>query len=169
MVQNLLELKVEGLVPLEELLDKLPDEAKNAAGESIGKFIYNAVHEEPPQKEVTRREAYGVTFFSPRQRRWFFANFGDDIKKGKDITYKRTGTFGRGWQIVGSGINTKVINNTDYGPYLMGNEEQSRMSALIGWKKLEAIIPGPRDKFNALKEAGVVAIQKWLDKAVRRI
>ena len=39
----------------------------------VTQFLKGKMQEYPPEKRVTRKQAYGQTFFSDKQRRWFFA------------------------------------------------------------------------------------------------
>jgi hypothetical protein len=97
----------------------------------------------PKWKRVTRREAFGQTFKSDRQRRWFFANFRDLIKYGAPMPwYQRhspTGGVGGSWSISGKGLDQTITNLKPYARYLYG-ERQSRLHARIGYRKMSVIV-----------------------------
>ncbi len=62
-----------GLPELQAKLAKLPPEAQNAIVDDVSEYFLNVLREYPPQKSITRKAAYGVSFFSDKQRRFFFA------------------------------------------------------------------------------------------------
>lgn len=67
-----------------------------------------------------------MVWASERQRRYVMAM----IRRGRiQVPYRRTGTLGRRWttEVVTEGADVvgKVGNNTVYGPYVMGREQQA--------------------------------------------
>jgi hypothetical protein len=116
------------------------------------------VQASPPQKKVTRKQAYGKTFFSEKQRRWFFAALKSG---GLTIPYRRTQAFRKGWRIIGKGERTIIVNTAKAGPFLVGENRQSRMSALIGWKKMSTVVKERTPKILTIANA---AVRKGLKK-----
>jgi hypothetical protein len=150
---------IEGLAPLVKGLDKLPQEVQDAAGDDVSEYLINVLKHYPSQKRVTRAQAYGTTFFSDKQRRWFFAA----LKSGAiSVPYRRTQTFRAGWRQIGKGIKSIIANEVEYGGFLMGDSEQSRMHKLIGWKTLSKVIDERKSKIVKILEA---AAKKGMSKA----
>lgn len=130
---------IRGIEPLVKYLDDIA-KAKIAekAAEDVSKYLVDVLKLYPPQKYVTRADAYPEVggFFSERQRRWFFAA----LASGElSIPYRRTQGFAQAWQIVGSGANIIIVNDTEAADYIMG-PGQSRHEAMVGWKQLPAIL-----------------------------
>jgi len=89
---------IEGLEPLVKGLDKLPQNIQDAAGDDVAKYLVNVLKKYPPPKRVTRKAAYGTTFFSDNQRKFFFAA----LRSGAiSVPYRRTQAFARGWRQIG--------------------------------------------------------------------
>lgn len=110
-----------------------------AAGETLkGKLsVY------PPQKSLTRRSVYGEPFKSEKQRRFFFYALGKGLitvpySRGADPRSER---FKASWAIEtrNDGLTVIVGNDSTYGPYLMGNKEQSEFMAAIGWPTVDEV------------------------------
>ena len=69
-------------------LANAPAIAQDAAIDAANEYLLNVLKAYPPQRSITRKEAYGVSFFTEKQRRWFFANL-DNLQ----IPYHRTQYF----------------------------------------------------------------------------
>ena len=150
---------VEGLAPLVKGLNKLPQEVQDAAGDDVSEYLINILRHYPSQKRVTRAQAYGTTFFSDNQRKFFFAALRD----GRiSVPYRRTQTFRNAWRQIGKGIKSIIANEVSYGGFLMGDSEQSRMSKLIGWKTLSNLLKERQSKIVKILEA---AVKKGMKKA----
>jgi hypothetical protein len=109
------------------------------------------MEEYQPYKYVSLQQAYGG-FKSDKQRRYFFAA----LKDGRiQVPYKRTQTLRRRWQIIGNGRNTIIANETPYAQYVMGDNTQSRMHNLIGWKTLATRLKEHREKLEKVMYAAV--------------
>lgn len=109
----------------------------------------------PPQKKVTRIQAYGESFVSDKQRRWFFANLNDGTL---DIPSARTGKLSEGWKIYGSDYQKKIVNKVPYSPYVQGFT-QSRMSKLGGWHPWPEVITS---NMKGAMQAARQAVNRWL-------
>ena len=141
------------------LLAELPAEVQNTALDDVNKYILDTMQSsQPSPRYVTRRAAYGVTFFSDRQRRWFFANLNDG---SIDVPYRRTQGLRKNWRIKGSGQNAAVINDTPGIEFVMG-DQQSRHEALVGWRKPEDIIREREERIQRIIEGSVT-------KAIKRL
>jgi hypothetical protein len=62
-----------GIDEITSRLRSLPIEYQKEVLDEAQKYAIDVLATYPPQKSVTRKKAYGVSFFSDRQRRWFFA------------------------------------------------------------------------------------------------
>ena len=143
---------IEGLEPLINGLNKLPQEIKDEAGNEVAKYLFNVLQAYPPQKRVTRQAAFDSVFFTEKQKRWFFAN----LEAGTlDVPYRRTQGFRKGWRIIGEGITSIIVNEAEAGPYLMGEDRQSRMMQMIGWKKGSEIIKERIEQIQRKADAGI--------------
>jgi hypothetical protein len=90
-----------------------------------------------PYKYVKRKSAYGVTFFTDKQRRWFWANGGPDM-----IGNNRTGATAKAWEYkaVKGGMGFELSNATAGGIYTRSDKLQARQPAKVGWRKVSAVI-----------------------------
>lgn len=135
MADKFIALETQGLEVMAKL-QKLPVVVQDAAVDELNKYFINVFRGYPQQKSITREAAYGVTFFTDKQRRWFFAN----LKEGNiDIPYIRTQALSSGWQQIGTGVRSFIVNERPGGVYVMG-DEQSRHEAMVGWKKAADIV-----------------------------
>lgn len=125
-------------------LAKFTDLSADTAVQSSAEETLKAMQEYAEEKRVTRKEAYGVSFFTPRQRRFFFWAKNNGII---NVPYNRTNTLKRGWAIVRAGTKqAKVVNFVSYADTVMG-QGQNRMHKLIGWQTVEERQRGAVEKF----------------------
>lgn len=150
---------VSGLKELQAKLAKLPravhEDATRAGADEVVKFMRTY----PAQNYVSRQSAYGVAFFTAKQRRYFFWALKEGII---NTPYQRTNTLRDNWVIIGQGLDEMVVNQTPYAGLVMGDGEQNRMHQKIGWKTVEA-----RLKENGQRIAK--AIQQAADRAIRKL
>jgi hypothetical protein len=131
MANDFIAIEVQGLKELIAALEKLPPEAQDAAIDEASKYMLNVLRAYPPQKYVSRQSAYGKTFFSDKQRRFFFAA----LKDGRiGVPYSRTQSLSKGWKILDKGKDAMLVNESPHADLVMG-DNQSRHAAKIGWKK----------------------------------
>ncbi len=121
----------------EQLIRKLEwAERKKITEDAINEYSEWLKEEElakyPQQRRVTRRAAYGGSFFSERQRRWFFAA----LRSGElELPYSRTDTLRNSWELRPLSTENVMIENTaPYGIYVIDDVYQSRMARAIGWE-----------------------------------
>ena len=130
---GLIGIDVSGLKELRELALKLPDAVQDAINVAVGDYLVNVLRAYPPQQYVSRKAAYGQTFFSDRQRRWFFAALAHgDL----EIPYPRTQTLSQGWRR----LDDIVVNEVEYAKFVMGEGEQSRHEEKVGWLTTDRIV-----------------------------
>lgn len=106
--------------------------------QSVAKFVRGKLQRYPPQRYVSRKQAYGVTFFSDRQRRWFFAALANGEL---DIPYQRTNRLSNSWRIMTyRQEDVLILSDVAYGPYVQDPAEQCNMHRLIGWQTTDKIM-----------------------------
>jgi hypothetical protein len=136
---------------LAQVISDLPRSVRGAATEAAARYLVgNGSHgltHYPAYSYVTRRRAYGSSFFSDRQRRKVMAM----IRSGEILPGypRRTGRLQRGWTIVNNGTRTRITNAEPHAPFVMGDNTQSRHEALVGWREVSKIV--------ATNENGMVA------------
>jgi hypothetical protein len=160
MPDELIGIDVEGLDEVIEKFRQLDSaDAKREMTLEVAKYIRKELQKVPSPKRVTRKQAFGVTFFSDRQRRFFFRALGSGQIK---VPYRRTGRTRRGWRIEPFGhIDHLVLNETPGVQYVQQRATQSRMMKIIGWKTAEDIVEKGSDKIRQI--AGKV-LDKWIRK-----
>lgn len=94
----------------------------------------------PPYKYITRKQAYGKTFVSDKQRRYVMAK----IREGRidPGVPHRTSNYQRGWEMdpPNGGVKIKIINTVPYARFVGGDETQARLNAKVGWRTISDII-----------------------------
>ena len=149
---------ISGVPEIIKRIEQLPEAVADEVVEAIDEYLINVFRLYPPQKYVSRKQAYGVAFFTDKQRRWFFWALKNNMI---NTPYERTQTLANGWKTIGTGFNQIVVNQTPYADIVMG-EHQSRMSALIGWKQIDQIVS---DRMGRIMEIANGATKK----AIRRL
>jgi hypothetical protein len=156
--------KVRGVEELRQFFKELPrgtmrDAIKAATEYLIGNESHGLKHL-VNYKYVSRKSAYGVTFFSDRQRRWFFAALADGrINPGVD---NRTGKTSAGWtySTTNNGYQTKIYNETQGAKYVQSDAWQARQPAKVGHRKVSDVIS---TNIKGAMQAAERAVQKWID------
>jgi hypothetical protein len=82
-----------------------------------------------PYKYVSRKRAYGQTFQSEKQRRWFWANGGPDM-----IGNNRTGATANAWtsKATNSGYGVTLENPSEGAKHIWGDDTQAAQPAAVG-------------------------------------
>lgn len=120
----------------------------------IGNEFHGLKHNET-YKYVSRKTAYGQTFVSDKQRRWFFANNMQD-----KIGNNRTGRTSDGWQYVMKSDYRFTITNPEPGAYWTRDDKgQARQPAMVGWRKITQVIA---DNFDGAIRSATAAVSRWL-------
>ena len=141
--------EIQGMKEFEEKLKKLPKEAQDRVVDDVSKYYLNLFQtSQPTPNYVTRFKAYGVTFFTTRQRKWFFAALRD----GRiNVPYVRTQGLRKSWRQVDRGARSFIVNDSSGAPFVVGDETQSRHEKLVGWFRTNELMQSKVDK--ALKVA----------------
>lgn len=132
---------------LDELLLKLDRLGKLEAVPPIlraaAEYLLGKLAKPPEQAHVNRMAVYGETFQSDRQRRFFFAALRDGeievpYHRGEAATSERLES---SWTISeeDGGLTQVLGNDTSYGPFVMGNEEQSLFMQYVDWRTTDEI------------------------------
>ncbi len=109
-------------------------------------------------KYVTRKSAYGVSFFTVKQRKWFFWALREGkIDPGSGV---RTGETSRAWKAVpmNSGYQMKIVNDKPGGFYTRDDKGQARQLGKVGWRKVTAVLTA---NYAGALRAAVQAYNKW--------
>lgn len=121
-------------------IKQLPTSVSSEGMRDVNEYMINVLQQYPPEKRVTRRAAYPEVqgWFSEKQRKWFFASLRSGSLR---LPYRRTQELGKSWKVIGENpVRSIIANESPAAPFVMGDTEQSRMSKLIGWKKISAIV-----------------------------
>lgn len=155
--------KVRNVAAVQSFLRSIPRGALKVALEAFTEYIIgNDAHglkHNDPYKYVTRKSAYGVTFFTPKQRRWFFwALNSGQIDPGSGT---RTGKTSEAWKAVpsASGYQFKITNNTAGAYHIRDDAGQARQPAKVGWRKVSKVLA---DNYLGGIRAAVAAVKKYL-------
>jgi hypothetical protein len=125
--------------------------------EEVGKLLMDDLKQYPPQRHVSRAQAYGQTFSSDRQRRWFFAALASGELQ---LPYSRTNTLADAWKLEPLGSEgVGLINEAPYAGLVMGKGTQARMMKLIGWPTVESVLKRYRPRIGRV---AMQSILKWL-------
>jgi hypothetical protein len=162
-VPDFIDFKISGMDRIVDRLKKLPDAVGDAGVEQASKYVLNVLvnKEIPPYRHVTRAQAYGSTFSSDKQRRFFFAALRD----GRIVVpYQRRGKSGgvqSAWEIHGSGKQV-TITNGDPGAKWIYSEMQANLNRMIGWLRVSQILDKYSKQIYQSFERGVKSALKKL-------
>jgi hypothetical protein len=126
---------------LKQFIKTVPRGMKKVGMEAVADWMIGdksrGLRHNPAYKYVTRKSAYGVTFFTEKQRRWFWANGGPDM-----IGNNRTGQTAESWEAnIGAPYDRLTIRNTAPGAvWTMGDKTQARQPAKVGWRKTMEVV-----------------------------
>jgi hypothetical protein len=150
---------IKGIDELSAKFDKLPPAVQDSVVDDVTEYMLNVLREYPPQKSVSRKQAYGRTFQSRRQQRWFFAN----LNAGKiSVPHKRTQGVRRDWRQIDKGADSIIVNENPGALWTMDNQQQARLNALVGWKKVGDVL---RERQREILRKAEGAIKKGMHKA----
>lgn len=155
--------KIRGVEAVQSFLATVPRGVLKVALEAFTAYIvgdsnHGLKHNEP-YKYVSRQSAYGVSFFTDKQRRWFFwaLNTGQ-INPGSG---ERTGKTSDAWsyKASGNGYQYTIVNPTAGGYYTRDDYGQARQPAKVGWRKVSDVLAA--NYLGAIR-AAIFAVQKHL-------
>jgi hypothetical protein len=143
---------VQGIEDVKKLMKNLPPAVQDQVVDDVSEYMLKVMRLNPPEKRVKRKTAYGVTFFTERQRRFFFAALRD----GRiNVPYNRTQGQSRGWKIIGKGKDALVVNETPGVLFTRDNDRQARLNKLVGWKTVAEEISTRAERIMEIANAAV--------------
>jgi hypothetical protein len=162
-VPDFLDVNISGMDKIVDKLKRLPDAVGDAGVEAASKYLLNVLvnKEIPSQKKVTRLQAYGSTFSSDKQRRYFFWALRQGIIT---VPYQRRGRSSgvqSAWELHGSGKEIKITNGDEAAKWLY-SEMQANLNRMVGWMRVSQII----DKYT---KQIVGAFDRSVNKALRKL
>lgn len=149
-----------GIPELVKFLDGLPDAAQDQVATDVSKYLIDVLRINPAQKYVTRKQAYGRTFQTRKQQRWFFWALGTGAI---DVPYHRTQQQARGWKTLGEGKNIIIVNEAPGIAFTRGDDTRSRHERLVGWRTTTEVIKERAGRIMEIAEAAVARAIKRLE------
>ena len=144
---------IRGIPELEKKFGKLAPYCIGAMCEQVADYLITVFQQQPPPDHTkTRKQAYGKSFFTDRQRRWFFWALNSGALS---LPYQRTQEMRRSWKKIGKGANVMVVNETEAAVFTMDDERQARFSRLVGWKTIGDVVRERRTQILRQAEIGV--------------
>lgn len=158
----MIKVKVRGLEDVIKFIESVPRGTRGDAIQAIAEYIIgddrHGLKHYPAYKKVTRRQAFGIPFFSEKQRRWFFWA----LKSGRlTLPYKRTNKLKNAWRITGDRWRPVIRNDMPYAHHVMSDDRQSRMQKKIGWRTMGKNI---QDNMKGAIQKANQVIQAWIKK-----
>jgi hypothetical protein len=161
-----IDVSVTGLDTLQKRLESLGPEAGGAGIEASTNYMLGVLvnKEIPPSKSVfegSRRMAYGVPFFTPKQRRYFFWALANGIIQQPYIRGGKGGGMESEWKTTGSGLSYRIYNTSRAAFFAYSDQHQARQLALAGWNKIGKIMV---DYMPRIVQAFVRGVNSYLKK-----
>lgn len=155
--------RIRNVEAVQSFLRAIPRGAVKVALEAFTDYIIgdesHGLRHADPYKFVTRKSAYGFSFFTDKQRRWFFWA----LKTGKidPGSGKRTGESTAAWKAVprNDGYRFTVQNNTAGGYWTRHDKKQARQLGKVGWRKIMTVLA---DNYKGGIRHAVAAVKKYL-------
>lgn len=138
--------KIRNLEKVKKYISSLPRGVVFVALEAMSKWLVgdsqSGLRHPEPYKYVSRKSAYGVTFFTEKQRRWFFYALREGlINPGQN---NRTGSSTEAWtytpQEKGKNYTFKLVNNTPGAYWTRDDKMQARQLGKVGWWKVSKVV-----------------------------
>jgi hypothetical protein len=157
--------RVRGVEKVQAYLKSVPRGTMRVALDAITKWLIgdsqSGLSHPEPYKYVSRKSAYGFSFFTDKQRRWFFWALGEGIiNPGQN---NRTGESEGAWtftpQSTNAGYRYVITNPTPGAFYTRDDKGQARQPAKVGWKKTSEVI---RKNLPGAIRAARVAVNEYL-------
>lgn len=155
-------IQIIGLEGLLSRISSLPAEAQDQIIADVGDYAKEVLSEYPPQKYISRAQAYGQQaggpgWFSDKQRRYVMAQINSG---GIVIPYARTGQLGRSWVLTHQGKSLVISNTAPSAPYVVGFAAQSRHEKAVGWKKVTEYLDKLSFRSSKFRAVVMGAVQK---------
>lgn len=157
--------RVRGVEKVNEYLKTVPRGATRTALDAITRWLIGdsqsgLAHPEP-YKYASRKSAYGFSFFTDKQRRWFFWALGEGIiNPGQN---NRTGESEGAWtftpQSTTAGYRYVITNPTTGAFYTRDDKGQARQPRKAGWKTVSEVV---KKNLPAALRAAKFAVNEYL-------
>lgn len=148
---------IKGIPEWKAFLASIPHGVKAIAMMAFAKYVLgdsrHGLRHPAAYRYVSRKSAYGRTWFSPAQRRWFFAN-------GAKVGNYRTGRLMAGWTIQGSSTRVYLVNRVPYAGFVIG-DGQARQPAKVGWRTAMEVV---MSNWKGGIAAAQAAVNAWLSR-----
>lgn len=162
-----IDVSVTGLDKVMKRLEKLGPEAGAAGTVAATNYLLNVIEnkEIPESKSVfrgSRTMAYGVPFFTEKQRRFFFWAVRNGVI---DLPYKRRGKAGgmqSEWKVTGKGLSYRIYNTSRAAFFIYDDQHQARQLGLAGWNKIGQIVI---DYLPKIVQAFVRGVNSYIKKS----
>lgn len=148
---------------IQAFLKELPRGTLRVALEAMALYFLgdssHGLKHNDPYKYVTRKRAYGVTFFSPAQRAYVMGKIrSGEITPG---TPNRTGKTAAAWEAIptNNGYGYSLVNETRGAYYTRSDKGQARQPALVGWRKASKVVT---DNMRGAIRSAISAVNKWI-------
>jgi len=153
-------IETEGIPEVREKLKRLAGtQPMREMNEEVATFLVAELQKYPPMKYVSRKSAFGQTFQSDRQRRWFFANLNDGSLK---IPYGRSGKYRQNWEKMPFGATNYIVTNDHpAAQYIQGDGTQSRQLKKVGWKSIGEVV---RRRSDRIRQIANGVYYRWIRK-----
>jgi hypothetical protein len=169
----MIKVSIKGVDKVVEYLRTVPLGIKTVAGRSVAEYLVgnesHGLKHAPGYKHINRyagfpelsyENAKGETihgYKSAQQHRYvMWAISKGIINPGQN---NRTGNLQNSWVVGGEPPRYVIKNNVKYAGYVLGEEDQTRMHNLIGWRRVSQNIA---DNIAGAIRAANLAIAKWL-------
>jgi hypothetical protein len=155
--------KVRGVEAVQAFLKSVPYGATKVALQAFSEYIvgndaHGLKHNEP-YRYITRKSAYGFSFFTDKQKRWFFWALKEGIiDPGSGV---RTGTTSAAWKAEprNDGFRYTITNNTAGGYYTRDDKGQARQLQRVGWRRVSDVLA---NNYLGAIRAAISAVSKYL-------
>jgi hypothetical protein len=159
-----IKVRVRGIEELKAFFAELPSAVRRVAVQEAAKYLIgdqsHGLKHLVAYKYVTRKSAYGVSFFSEKQRRYVMARIREkSITPG---TANRTGATSAGWgyKSTGGGYGAILYNDTKGAEFTQGDTTQARQPAKVGHRKVSDVIS---TNINGAIQRANQAVQRWIN------
>lgn len=143
-------IEIEGIPQVKQMLLSVASPVvQQEVTTSAADYLRGQMRKYPEYTYVSRARAYGKTFQSDRQRRWFFAA----LRSGElVIPYPRTMTLQRNWQIMRSGAaDAMLVNDTPYAHFVQ-QSPQARMMTYRNWRSIQTVVMQEKGRLQAIAQ-----------------
>jgi hypothetical protein len=148
-----------GIPELQAWLSEIQRGARGIASAAVAEYLVgdqtHGLAHYVPYRYITMKQAGG--FVSDKQRRYVMMM----IRSGKidPGVPHRTGEMQRGWTYSARGSQFVIKNETQYAPYVMGDNDQSRMHGLIGWRRTSEVV---KNNLTGAYRAATAKVKEWI-------